>query len=243
MPIYEAISKYGDRKDNQDYVGVVNINEKHCFILADGLGGHEGGANASKLAVQSVERVFFQQQEVTRQCMEQCFEESQRAILKEQKSKHIKNGMLTTLVILMTDKNYALWGHVGDSRLYVFNNHHCINRTIDHSVPQMLAAAGEIKEKQIRNHKDRNKLLSVIGEEWDTPGYEIAKRIDLDKGMSFLLCSDGFWELIEEKQMETMGKRSITCKDWLERMEKKVLRKGRKRSMDNFSAICVWMKG
>ena len=76
-----------------------------------------------------------------------------------------------------------------------------MGRTIDHSIPQMLALAGEIKEKEIRRHPDRNKLLRVVGTDWENPQYEISEDVEKTGGEAFLLCSDGFWENITEKEM------------------------------------------
>ena len=93
------------------------------------------------------------------------------------------------------------WGHVGDSRLYYFKNGRIVKRTLDHSVPQMLVAAGEIDEKEIRHHPDRNRLVRVMGMEWDEPKYQVSEPMPEEPGQAFLLCSDGFWENIEEEQI------------------------------------------
>jgi len=74
-------------------------------------------------------------------------------------------------------------------------------RTLDHSVPQLLVKSGRIKEKEIRKHPDRNRLLKVMGVVWASPEYEKSRVITLNGKEAFLLCSDGFWELIEEKKM------------------------------------------
>ena len=114
---------------------------------------------------------------------------SQKRLLDEQKKSNSNGKMKTTLVILYIDGTMAKYGHIGDSRLYVVKNGKIQKRTIDHSVPQMLALAGEIREKDIRHHEDRNRLLRAMGNEWDdsSPKYEIDDTLDIEKGMSFLL--------------------------------------------------------
>ena len=110
--------------------------------------------------------------------------------------------MKTTVVMLCVSGNNAYWTHVGDSRLYFFRKGKLVLHTKDHSIPQMLVAAGEIKEKNIRRHPDRNKLLRVMGTDWEEPQYAVSDPIELQEGDAFLLCSDGFWENIVEKQMQ-----------------------------------------
>ena len=65
----------------------------------------------------------------------------------------------------------------------------------------MLVAAGEIDEKEIRHHPDRNRLVRVMGMEWDEPKYQVSEPMPEEPGQAFLLCSDGFWENIEEEQI------------------------------------------
>lgn len=149
--------------------------------------------------------------------------------------------MKTTLVLLMIDENNLLWGHIGDSRLYQFKNKKYVLHTPDHSVPQMLVKAGEITEKEIRGHADRNRLLRVMGIEWEYPQYEIAAIQKAEKQMNFLLCSDGFWELIEEKEMVKALKKAKSSKEWLDIMEQKILKNGKGKQMDNYSAIAVFL--
>ncbi len=104
----------------------------------------------------------------------------------------------------------------------------------------MLVAAGEIDEKEIRHHPDRNRLVRVMGMEWDEPKYQVSEPMPEEPGQAFLLCSDGFWENIEEEQMEACLQKSANPHEWLERMEKIVVKNGRGTNMDNYSAIVVF---
>ena len=112
-------------------------------------------------------------------------------------------------------------------------------RTLDHSVPQMLVLTKEIKEKEIRNHPDRNRLLRVLGVSGDTPRFELSEIQKRKKQQAFLLCTDGFWELILEKEMWQCLKNAKTAQKWLEQMEEIICRRGEGQDMDNFSAIGV----
>ncbi len=241
MLTYESVSNCGERKYNEDYAGIEKRGDSFCFVLADGLGGHGGGAEASKTVAEYILRDFRKCGEASEAYLQKCFEESQSLLLKEQREQNRIYEMKTTLVVLLVDETNFQWGHIGDSRLYYFKNKKCRLRTLDHSVPQMLAAAGEIKEKQIRGHADRNRLLRVMGTEWQSPGYQLGERMRRDKGEAFLLCSDGFWEWILERNMQTALKRSKSPEEWLKRMEKEILKNGAGKGMDNYTAIAVFL--
>ena len=104
---------------------------------------------------------------------------------------------------------------------------------MDHSVPQMLVMAREIKEKDIRNHPDRNRLLKVMGIEWEEPAFKIEEPLRTDECQAILMCSDGFWELITEKEMCKILKKSNTVQEWIEKMAEVVQENGKDKNMDN----------
>ena len=105
----------------------------------------------------------------------------------------------------------------------------------------MLALSGEIKESEIRHHPDRNILLRVIGIDWEEPMYALLPRVPLSKCQAFLLCSDGFWELIEEKTMCELLKKAGSVEEWLDSMVRVVRENGAGTDMDNNSAVAVWL--
>jgi len=233
---YALLSKTGDRKNNEDSVDVCQQDGKYLFALADGLGGHSSGDIASALVISKAIEVYKNAQ--SEDCLAQCFTDAQNALLDEQKQRNI--DMKTTLVLLSISGERADWGHIGDSRLYVFDNGRTVSRTNDHSVPQMLVQTGELREKDIRFHPDRNRLLRVMGTQWDSPRFELSSAQASTPGLSYLLCTDGFWELMEEKEMCRYMKLSRSPNEWLAIMEKKVLKNGKGKNMDNYSAIGVW---
>ena len=237
---YSLFTDTGDHDPNEDTIGMTKAEDNYVFVLADGLGGHGSGEVASQLAVKtSIE--LFEKEQLINTYIAEAFEQSQKEILKKQRDEHCVNGMKTTMVILMVTSDKIKWGHIGDSRLYYFRKNRLIKRTFDHSVPQMLVAAHKLKEKEIRNHPDRNRLLRVLGTDWEEPKYEIAETIKIENGkkQAFLLCTDGFWELIEEKDMIKALKKAKTAEEWLYTMSEIVKKNGEKRKKDNFSAIAV----
>lgn len=236
---YTLYTNKGDRNINEDAVGAFTEKENSCFVLCDGLGGHGKGEVASEL----VKDVFGQQFSRTDDMVNflgQTFCAAQDVLMAEQIERNAKQEMKTTATAIAIDDRNAYIGHIGDSRVYVFAKNKVKERTLDHSIPQMLVLAREIKESEIRNHPDRNIVLRVMGVDWEEPMYELMKPLPLKKCQAFLMCSDGFWELIEEKDMCTLLKQSDTVEEWMQSMVEVVKENGKERNMDNFSAIAIW---
>ncbi len=81
-----------------------------------------------------------------------------------------------------------------------------------------------------------------MGSEWDMPRYQLAKPIERSGNEAFLLCSDGFWEWIEEKQMQSLLKKASSSENWIKQMKETVQKNGMGKGMDNYSAIAVILK-
>jgi serine/threonine protein phosphatase PrpC len=240
MITYKIYTDTGDRENNEDSVGVTDNGGNFCFALADGLGGHGGGEFASAIAVKNVLELFSENPDCD--VLGMSFENAQKDVSVQQKTDHRYFDMKTTLVALTVCGEKAAWAHIGDSRLYHFSRNRLIEHTKDHSVPQMLVNTGEIKEKDIRGHEDRNVLLRVIGSPWGKHSYDVHTPVTCKKFDAFLLCSDGFWELIEEKRMLKLLKKAESVGDWLDSMVDEVRSEGKGKDMDNNSAIAVWVE-
>ncbi len=238
---FQTVSALGSRDVNEDTIYAGSLNGRSLFVVADGLGGHGKGDVASALAVSAFKEVMSDSSHPISVLLPNAFLAAQDAILQEQKVSGCYFQMKTTVCTLAVDNDQLLWGHIGDSRLYAFSHNKIKMRTLDHSVPQMLVLAHDIKEKDIRNHPDRNKLLRVLGVSGDTPKFEISELQKLHKYQAFLLCSDGFWEYILEKEMCTALKKSSSVEEWLQRMREIVEQRGSCTDMDNFSAIAIWV--
>lgn len=238
---YASITNCGDRPVNEDSVGFCHNGDSWCFILCDGLGGHGMGDVASSLVVDVFKRCFADADSCDG-FLDNAFVAGQEILLAEQMELNRAKQMKTTAVALVLDgvKKTATIGYIGDSRGYYFFKGSYRKRTLDHSIPQMLVMTHEIKEKEIRNHPERNIVLRVMGIKWESNMYEVLDPIPYKGRQAFLLCSDGFWELIEEKEMCSLLKESNNPAEWLTRMEAVVKQNGEGRNMDNYSAIAVW---
>lgn len=237
---YSYLTLNGSYQINEDSVGFVNNGNRQCFILADGLGGHGEGDVASKTAVDFAKNYFSTCSDINENVIADCFSGIHDKLLSMQISEHTIRGIKTTLVALIIENDVAYWAHVGDSRLYRFSRFAIKEQTKDHSVPQMMVVMGEITPEQIRENPDRNKLLRALGMEGEAPKAEIHyPGTPVKKGDGFLLCSDGFWELILEKDMKKSYIFSSTSSDWLGKMKNMVEKNGKNKKMDNYSAIAI----
>lgn len=240
---YYSYTDVGNRDNNEDFIGCIELENGNggCFVLCDGLGGHGAGEVASKLVTETILKEYQSKQEDPL-FLNNAIWKAQEDLLNLQKQQGRGSEMKTTMVVLQIYGNRVRWAHIGDSRLYYFKKKKLQERTMDHSVPQMLVNAGEIKEKEIRNHPDRNRLLRVMGTEWDGQRFAVHEDIELKEQTAFLLCSDGFWELIEEKQMEKSLKKVKSPQEWIEQMIEIILKNGKNVNRDNTSAIAVFVE-
>lgn len=240
MFTFSQITNPGSREINEDAIGV-SVNKDGClFMVADGLGGHGMGDKASRLVISELKNAFEICEDLNSFFLNEV-PNAQRLLLQKQTELNAQAMMKTTLVAVMVKNNTFQVCHIGDSRLYAFNKNKIKFRTLDHSVPQMLVMAREISEKKIRNHPDRNRLLKVMGTPWNENEQEIADEMSNDEVQAFLLCTDGFWELIEEKKMCKYLKKSKTVEEWLNLMNEEVQKNGYGKDMDNNSAIAIWI--
>lgn len=238
---YALISNVGSRKVNEDTVSTIEKDGAYGFIVCDGLGGQGMGDTASKLIAECFGECF-KNSEINESFLSDTFDYAQKTLLEQKNKLNIKNQMCTTAVALSINKNKAYIGHIGDSRLYFFDDGKLIFKTLDHSLPQMLALSGEINEEDIYHHPDRNKLLRALGMEWDKPMYSIAKPIKLNNNQAFLLCTDGIWEWITEQKLCELLKSSSSAKEWLDKIIKNVEQSSQNAQRDNYSAIAVFIK-
>lgn len=228
----------GGRKANQDEARFLPSEEGGCWVLCDGLGGHGGGETAARIAATTVLQCYEQYAECSESALRTYLESARRAVLAERAQNPYLAAMNSTVVLLVAAGGKALWAHAGDSRLYWFRGGRLLRQTRDHSVPQALADAGKIAPKQIRFHEDRNKVLHTLAGGESLEADLASEAVHLEPSDSFLLASDGLWELVNETEMEVELARSATAEAWLKGLEAR-LRARAFSGNDNYSAIAV----
>jgi serine/threonine protein phosphatase PrpC len=154
--------------------------------------------------------------------------------------------MHTTAVALFVDliRQRALWGHVGDSRLYVFRQGQLAQRTRDHSVVQALADAGAIAAADMVSHAQRSELLCALGSEPEDLSVSVSDGAwRILPGDVFLLCSDGYWEYLDDEALTASLAQAGDPQAWLQALEVIVLAAvANKPRHDNYSAISLWAR-
>jgi serine/threonine protein phosphatase PrpC len=206
--------------------------------VADGLGGHAAGEFAAERAVAALLASLAAAPALGRDALAQAFARAGAALHDAQRERPAAFGCRTTAVVLAIEDGRALWAHVGDSRLYLLRGGRVQLHTRDHSVPQALVDAGALAQEEVRHHPDRNRVLrSIGGDEPVEPAFAQAP-VALEPGDAFLLCTDGFWELVPEAAMESAWAEASGPADWLRRMERMLLAEARG-PYDNYSATAV----
>ena len=225
----------GGRPYNEDTCGLFSNGENYTAIVADGLGGHGGGKQASEIAVRYLSACGANGNLPEAAEIEACMRAINEEIYKRREN---KNHMKTTAVYLCIHGDTAMWAHIGDSRLYHFVNGRLCDYTLDHSVSQVAVAMGEITRDQIPGHPDRSRVLRVLGDDELQP--EIHEPVRLARGRhAFLLCTDGFWESVREDEMQLDLYKSNSPGEWVDAMcHRLLLRMDEKH--DNNTAVAVF---
>lgn len=231
------ISKNGGQKINEDYFGFVEKDDIYCWVLADGLGGHGDGEIASTTAVEEVVSKFLEKPECNEEAVKQYINFANRAVYEKKHIEKLNSKMMTTIVVVLADREKIIIGNIGDSRAYVLQNKKKLFITKDHSVPYILYETGEIRESEIRNHEDSNRLTKALG---TTNHIEASvNTLNITDTNLILLCSDGFWrsvsELEVEKELKSKGNKNS---EWLKKIEEKYFQNITDKT-DNYTACII----
>ncbi len=243
------VSRRGGRERNEDacgHWGAGNAGQEGpvCCVLADGAGGHGAGDVASQTAVSTVLRSFAARPVCEPARVRELIDLANRAVVAGQAASEATRDMRSTLVVLLCDpaRVLATWGHSGDSRLYCFRNGRQFARTRDHSLYQSMIEAGLAEAGSLRGSAQRNVLTACLGSVEHFEADVLAQGVPLQSGDAFLLCSDGFWEPLDEGQMEAALQAASGVQAWLDALEALIARKALV-GQDNYSALAAWYGG
>ena len=187
-------------------VGLVRaVNEDNyllsdvLFAVADGLGGHEAGEIASKMAVNMLEEYLLSYESDPANRLREVFTGINAAIYRRSTSDESCKGMGTTLTALLIQDGTAYIGHVGDSRIYLVRKDVIYQLTEDHSVVGELVRMGMLTKSEAKVHPQRNLLTRAIGT-LATVDMEIVDS-KVEPGDRFILCTDGLSGAIEDSKI------------------------------------------
>lgn len=186
----------GDRREQQDRVALLPHPKGGgvaLAVVADGMGGHTGGALAAQQVLHTAGAnlgQFSARSEAPVELLEASLNEA-HMLIKASRFINEKDPH-STAVMLLLQPGKVSWAHCGDSRMYRFRGEHLLFRTTDHSYVESLVAKGRISPEQAQVHPNRNILLTSLGGN-ESPRIDHGEAADLQAGDAFVLCSDGLW--------------------------------------------------
>jgi PPM family protein phosphatase len=202
------VSKIGlKRVDNEDSVGVFEVEDGLLAIVCDGLGGNKAGEVASKLTVETIHEVFKNMNQndfLVR--IQNSITEANNTVLEKSSNDVDLNGMATTAEVLFLKGDNAYWGHVGDSRIYNLRNGKLKQLTKDHSLVQKLVDEGYLTLKEAENHPNKNIIMRALGDknavDIDLSKLKISQRDDF----KFFVCTDGVTAVLGDSDLQSLLK-------------------------------------
>lgn len=199
------------RSNNQDSWAV--LDDGQCpfgldclLVVADGMGGHRGGATASRLAVSTITNFFAVERQLGTgddtmrlAAAAAAVSEANRAIYQQSAADPRLAGMGTTCTLLLSVGFRLYLGHVGDSRAYLFRGGRAHQLTSDHSVVAEQVRRGLMTAEEAEHDERRHMLLRAVGarQEVDVDTFSVDPQI----GDTLLLCSDGLTNMVGDAQL------------------------------------------
>ncbi|MGM9879169.1 MAG: Stp1/IreP family PP2C-type Ser/Thr phosphatase [Bacilli bacterium] len=223
------------RDHNEDSVIIVKNSEDSILMaVADGMGGHRAGEVASSIAISYLSKrfteSFFKMNKASAvEWIKTCVNEINGQIFKYTEENPESKGMGTTLVMALITKDYILFGNIGDSSGFVMKDDKIHKVTHDHTLVNLLLAAGELTPEEAKNHPKKNILMNALG---------INDPIEIDvfdcnmEIGEILLCSDGLTTMLTEEQIEKVLLSDLTVEEKVIKLIKKANNRG---GSDNIS--------
>ncbi len=174
-------------------------------MVADGMGGHEAGEQASRLAVDKITEEHYRRREEPHASLRHAFNKANRAIREAVRGNPAWQGMGTTCTALVLRGELAYSAHVGDSRCYLIRNGGIYLMTEDHSMVMELVRQGALTREEARQHADRNLILRSLGTQ---PDVEVAlweEPFPVRTHDRFLLCTDGLYDLVRDEEIHSVA--------------------------------------
>ena len=203
------------REINQDYYYISDsLDEVQLYMLADGMGGYNGGEIASKLAIQSaksyIENNFKEiekDKESIIQLVASSMEYANMVVYEKAKSDVQLEGMGTTLEVCVIYNNKAYIGHIGDSRIYRIRKEFIRKLTQDHSYVQKLVKDGTITQEQAVHHPQKNMLMKALGcNAFVEPDVMVKGFLKED---ILVMTSDGLTNMVSQEEIFKQAKKDI----------------------------------
>ncbi len=191
-----AISHTGRVRSNNQDSGYAGAN---LFAVADGMGGHAGGDIASAIAVHRLEGLDrpFASSDQARAALQHAATSAAGDLVRAAKERPELSGLGTTVSAIIMVDDYAVIGHIGDSRIYLYRDDELTQITADHTFVQRLVDSGRITPEEARYHPRRSVLMRVLSDMDIDPELD-SFVMPTRPGDRWLLCSDGLSGVVDE---------------------------------------------
>lgn len=210
-PLFAALSDIGlRRQENQDSYGHYHgegpsASKGHLLVVADGMGGHQGGAVASRLAVNAIIE-FYQAASAgsPTEILGEAFQRASQRIFQTAQQQPDLASMGTTCTALALVDNHVHVMHVGDTRAYLIRQAKIQRLTADQTWVQAMAAEGVITHGEAERHPDRNILMQALGTPTPPRSDCLPQPLPVQPNDIFLLCTDGLSGLVEDDELRDL---------------------------------------
>ena len=180
------------------------IREKgYLLLVADGMGGHNAGEVASKMAVDIISEEYFQpgSDGNKERALAKAFNTANKKIFELASINESCRGMGTTCTAVVINGQAIYYAHAGDSRAYLYKNKTITRLTEDHTYVQQLVKNGDITSDEAATHPQRNILTNAMGTK-PTVRVDTGKAQDVfAENDRLLLCSDGLYDYMDDEEL------------------------------------------
>ena len=197
------------RENNEDSFGYWEPEDDQQFlrkgrlaVVADGMGGYEGGQEASRLAVESIVSSYRDSNGADPQVALAAAIQSAHELIRQYGLEHPQlRGMGTTCTTIAIVQDSLYYVHVGDTRLYLVRDGQITQVTRDHSYVGRLVEAGMITREDAEKHPQRNILTAALGTSTDLIMESPGRPEPLQSGDVLVICSDGLWGQVRDPEI------------------------------------------
>lgn len=181
-------------------------------IVADGMGGHEGGQEASRIATETIQQTYAADSTSDPQAkLVKGFESAHQKVI-QYATQHLQlRGMGTTATAVAIVGNQLCFAHIGDSRLYRIRGQEILRLTRDHSYVGRLFENGVISAEEAEVHPQRHILTAALGTGPEIPPDTPERPILLQPTDTLVLCSDGLWGLVADPDIRQIVARNTVA--------------------------------
>lgn len=230
---FHAFSNIGNiRENNEDSYLISKLSPDSILLaVADGMGGHQAGEVASDLAIQSLKESSFNDQESILDQLKRSIVEANNSIIEFSNQKNKYKEMGTTFSVAMIKGESLYFGHVGDSRIYIYQKN-LKQITTDHSLVNDLVKKNAIKPDEAFDHPKKNIITQALGID---KNLEIQlDKMKLNQDTLIMLCTDGLTDMLRFEQIESIFENKNDHRQILDELGKKALDNG---GQDNITII------